>query len=68
MRVFYTTVTGIQITGQIRTDGRTWADIDDPCGDPLVSLTLIDHTEGLLYTWMSAILYSGLSSKMRYKG
>jgi O-antigen ligase len=33
----------------------------------MVSSTLIDHTEGLFYLWMSAILYASLSSKMEKK-
>lgn len=34
-------------------------------GASMVSSTLIDHTEGLFYFWMSALLYAALSSKMR---
>jgi hypothetical protein len=36
-------------------------------GASMVSSTLIDHTEGLFYFWMSALLYAALSNKMRPK-
>lgn len=34
-------------------------------GASMISSTLIDHTEGLFYFWMSALLYATLSSEMQ---
>jgi len=34
-------------------------------GASMVSSTLIDHTEGLFYFWMSALLYASLNSEIR---